>query len=67
MTDLLLFIFVGYYSKDGFPTKTPDDNICAICGNPLLVSTEEEGVIEDTFRLSCNHVFHEFCIRFVDC
>jgi RING finger protein 121 len=54
---------IGYYAKDGFPTKTPDENICAICGNKLLVSSEEEGVIEDTFKLSCNHVFHEFCIR----
>ena len=23
----------------------------------------EEGVLEDTFRLSCGHEFHEFCIR----
>jgi RING finger protein 121 len=53
----------GYYAKDGFPAKTPDEKICAICGNGIFVTENEEGVIEDTFRLSCNHVFHEFCIR----
>lgn len=56
-------ILSGYYSKDGFPSKTPDEKICAICGNQIFVNEEEEGVLEDTFRLSCNHVFHEFCIR----
>jgi len=54
---------IGYYAKEGFPMKTPDTSICAICGNPLLVTTEDEGVLEDTFKLSCSHVFHEFCIR----
>ena len=31
--------------------------------NKLLVAVGEEGVLEDTFRLSCGHEFHEFCIR----
>ncbi|KAG5864417.1 hypothetical protein JTB14_030733 [Gonioctena quinquepunctata] len=36
---------------------------CAVCGNKLLVNENEEGVIENTYKLSCEHVFHEFCIR----
>ncbi|KAL1505580.1 hypothetical protein ABEB36_005113 [Hypothenemus hampei] len=54
---------IGYYSPQGIPTKNLDPNVCAICGNRLLVSTDEEGVIENTYQLSCQHVFHEFCIR----
>ena len=34
-----------------------------MCGNKLLVPVGEEGVIENTFRLTCSHEFHEFCIR----
>ena len=34
-----------------------------VCGNKLLVTADEEGVIENTFRLACGHEFHEFCIR----
>lgn len=54
---------IGYYSPQGIPTKNLDPNVCAICGNRLLVGTDEEGVIENTYQLSCQHVFHEFCIR----
>uniref|UniRef100_A0A7N6AVI0 RING-type domain-containing protein n=1 Tax=Anabas testudineus TaxID=64144 RepID=A0A7N6AVI0_ANATE len=53
----------NYYSASGMPTKHLSDNICAVCGQPILVDVSEEGIIENTYRLSCNHVFHEFCIR----
>lgn len=45
------------------PIRSLDLNVCAVCGNDLLVSEKDEGVIENTFKLSCHHVFHEFCIR----
>lgn len=45
------------------PTRHLEDNVCAVCGNQLLVSENEAGLLEDTFKLSCNHVFHEYCIR----
>uniref|UniRef100_A0A8C6T522 Ring finger protein 121 n=1 Tax=Neogobius melanostomus TaxID=47308 RepID=A0A8C6T522_9GOBI len=54
---------IGYYSASGMPTKHLSDNICAVCGQPILVDVNEEGIIENTYRLTCNHVFHEFCIR----
>ncbi|XP_027010113.1 RING finger protein 121 isoform X2 [Tachysurus fulvidraco] len=54
---------IGYYSASGMPTKHLSDSICAVCGQPILVSVDEEGIMENTYRLSCNHVFHEFCIR----
>lgn len=54
---------VGYYNKDGLPKRTLEHNVCAVCGNKLLVGVGEEGLIEQTYKLSCSHTFHEFCIR----
>lgn len=39
------------------PTKHLSDDICAVCGQPILVDVSEEGIIENTYRLSCNHVY----------
>ncbi|XP_034933622.1 RING finger protein 121 isoform X2 [Chelonus insularis] len=54
---------IGYYAPGSMPTRTLDPGVCAVCGNKILVSEHEEGVIENTYKLSCEHVFHEFCIR----
>ncbi|KAK9870903.1 hypothetical protein WA026_009860 [Henosepilachna vigintioctopunctata] len=54
---------IGYYTNEGIPTRHLDPNVCAVCGNVLLVPVKEEGIIENTYKLSCQHVFHEFCIR----
>ncbi|XP_055000807.1 RING finger protein 175 isoform X3 [Sorex araneus] len=54
---------IGFYSVSGIPTRSLSDNICAVCGQEIIVELEEEGLIENTYQLSCNHVFHEFCIR----
>ncbi|XP_051170585.1 RING finger protein 121 isoform X2 [Leptopilina boulardi] len=54
---------VGYYTPGKMPTRTLDKHVCAVCGNKLLISEHEEGVIENTYKLSCEHEFHEFCIR----
>lgn len=37
------------------PTRHLDKNICAVCGNKLLVVAGEEGIIESTFQLTCDH------------
>lgn len=52
-----------YYVPGHMPTRTLEPGVCAVCGNKLLVSENEPGVIENTYKLSCEHVFHEFCIR----
>ncbi|XP_050355369.1 RING finger protein 121 [Nymphalis io] len=54
---------IGYYTKEGMPTRHLESNVCAVCGNKLLVDVNEEGVLENTYKLTCSHVFHEFCIR----
>ncbi|CAH0560674.1 unnamed protein product [Brassicogethes aeneus] len=54
---------IGYYAPQGMPTRNLDPGVCAVCGNKLLVTEDEEGIIENTYKLSCEHVFHEFCIR----
>lgn len=45
------------------PTRHLESNVCSVCSNKLLVSENEAGVIEDTYKLPCDHTFHEFCIR----
>ncbi|XP_027453968.1 RING finger protein 175 isoform X6 [Zalophus californianus] len=53
---------IGFYSISGMPTRSLSDNVCAVCGQ-IIVQLDEEGLTENTYQLSCNHVFHEFCIR----
>ncbi|XP_069412750.1 RING finger protein 175 isoform X1 [Ovis canadensis] len=54
---------LGFYSVSGMPTRSLSDDICAVCGQKIIVELDEEGLIENTYQLSCKHVFHEFCIR----
>lgn len=50
-----IFLF-QYYSAQGISTRHLDPTVCAVCGNRLLVSENEEGVIENTYKLTCEHV-----------
>jgi hypothetical protein len=64
---------IGYFTHEGLPKKILETNVCAICGDHLQnlsnhVATGDEddgdsGTEEKTFTLSCNHIFHESCIR----
>ncbi|XP_047126869.1 E3 ubiquitin ligase Rnf121 isoform X1 [Hydra vulgaris] len=57
---------MGYFSESGLPSKRLLPNICSVCGLELTLSNmedvEEENK-EKTYKLSCGHLFHEFCIR----
>ena len=46
-----------YYNKGGIPSRSLTDDICAVCGQRILVDVEEEGFIEDTYQLSCGHMY----------
>lgn len=54
---------IGYTSSTGLPGRQLENDVCAICSNKLMVKDGEEGVIENTYKLNCDHLFHEFCIR----
>ncbi|XP_031569000.1 RING finger protein 121-like [Actinia tenebrosa] len=55
---------IGYYSKSGLPNRSLETNICAVCGQQLIISdVDEDEMPEKTYKLTCGHVFHEFCIR----
>ena len=46
---------LGYYQKEGVPTRHLAGDICPLCGNRFLVAAGEEGVVENTCKLSCGH------------
>ncbi|CAK7306246.1 RING finger protein 175 [Vulpes lagopus] len=46
---------IGFYSMSGMPTRSLGDNVCAVCGQKIIVELDEEGLIENTYQLSCNH------------
>ena len=39
------------------PSRSLSDDICAVCGQKIFVDVDEEGIIEDTYQLSCNHMY----------
>ncbi|XP_034517386.1 RING finger protein 175 isoform X3 [Ailuropoda melanoleuca] len=48
---------IGFYSVSGMPTRSLSDDVCAVCGQKIIVELDEEGLIENTYQLSCNHVW----------
>lgn len=46
---------IGYYQPEGIPARQLDQDVCALCGNQFLVKVGQEGVVENTYRLSCSH------------
>uniref|UniRef100_A0A663DYL4 Ring finger protein 175 n=1 Tax=Aquila chrysaetos chrysaetos TaxID=223781 RepID=A0A663DYL4_AQUCH len=53
---------ISFYNTSGIPTRNLSNSICAVCTQKIFVDINEEGIIENTYQLSCNHVFHESCI-----
>lgn len=57
-----------YYNKGGMPSRSLTGDICAVCGQRILVEVEEEGFIEDTYQLSCGHMYPDTsCFLFQLC
>jgi hypothetical protein len=57
---------LGYYSKEGMPSRVLAHNICAICDDVLFKNVrlgDDDTHNETVFTLSCGHQFHESCIR----
>lgn len=45
-----------FYRVSGMPTRSSSDNIGAACGQ-ITVVLDEEGLTENTYQLSCKHVY----------
>lgn len=48
------------------PSRSLTNDICAVCGQRILVDVEEEGFIEDTYQLSCGHMYPRIKLLCVD-
>ena len=56
--DVIFYIsFFQYYTETGLPGKRLDPNVCGVCGNQIMVMNNEDAIIEETFKLDCNHVY----------
>lgn len=55
---------IGYYTRSGMPTKQLSPDVCAVCGQVLVLPEDEfDEKTERVYKLSCFHTFHEMCIR----
>ncbi|RKP26680.1 RING finger protein [Syncephalis pseudoplumigaleata] len=60
---------LGYYNKDGLPSKQLNDGVCAICGANIEAASSSDGQHEHEqqgfgrYELACGHLFHRNCIR----
>ena len=52
-----------YYTTTGLPSRKLEPGVCAVCGNKLLVTNNDEAIVEKTYKLSCDHVY-PFCSWF---
>uniref|UniRef100_A0A8C4TTJ8 Ring finger protein 175 n=1 Tax=Falco tinnunculus TaxID=100819 RepID=A0A8C4TTJ8_FALTI len=55
---------IGFYTTSGIPKRDLSNDICTVRRQKIFVDIKEEGIIENTYQLSCNHVtpytgFHE--------
>ena len=46
-----------YYTSSGLPARKLDPNVCAVCGNQILVHDNDEAIMEKTYKLSCDHMY----------
>lgn len=62
---------IGYWNREGPPSRQLMENICAICDQELTLAPEAlekykespNGSEEKTFRVNCGHIYHEYCLR----
>lgn len=73
-----MYYILQYFTHEGIPKRVLETGVCAVCGDEIHKITSDEVdtydqrsslideidvVDEKSYTLSCNHTFHEFCIR----
>ena len=54
------FILLQYYTESSLPSKRLASNICAVCGQELVIASMddiEEESPEKSYKLSCGHLY----------
>ncbi len=55
---LIGVLFRQYTSSGkGLPKVELTSDMCAVCGQRIILPTEDESVAERTYRLTCNHLY----------
>lgn len=76
---IYILTFFKYFTHEGIPKRKLELGICAVCGDEIhtiasnyantnyqrifYIINEIDVADEKSYTLSCNHTFHEFCIR----
>lgn len=53
----LYHFILQYYTATGIPSRRLEENICAVCGNKIIVQNNDEAIVEKTYRLTCDHTY----------
>lgn len=53
----MYILFIQYYTTTGIPDRQLEPNICAVCGNVILVQDNSNAIVEKTYNLSCGHTY----------
>ena len=52
-----MFALLQYYTPTGLPGRNLEPNMCAVCGNNIIVEDNDDAIIEKTYKLTCDHVY----------
>ena len=46
-----------YYTETGLPGKRLDPRVCGLCNNSIIVTNNEDAIVEATCKLGCDHMY----------
>jgi len=50
-------VWLQYYTSSGLPSRKLEPDVCAVCGNKIIVLDNADAIVEKTYKLTCDHVY----------